>query len=242
MKRQYLHHPVANLRREPIPFTGIWKDPLQETQLLLGDPVDVLKQEGEWSHVQLPQQQKYDSKNDRWLGYPGWVETHLLDENRIHPHSQSTMIDPHKLVEDAQTFLNTPYLWGGASPYDPSAPKTTGVDCSGLVYLLHKMQGVYIPRDAHDQWLKGNPISGAELSIGDLVFIELKEKRGRIDHVMLYAGENRLIEAVIRPGIVREISFEERLGVKPAKCASSLLETDTQLFTFCKIAKNVSLT
>lgn len=234
MKRKYLHHPVANLRREPIPFTGIWKDPLQETQLLFGDPLDILKQEGEWSYVQLPLQQKFDSKTNQWMGYPGWVETHLMGDNSLFAFPNSISINPQKLVEDARPFLQTPYLWGGASHYDDRAPKTTGVDCSGLIYLLHKMQGVYIPRDAHDQWLKATPISGCELSIGDLVFIELKEKRGRIDHVMLYAGDGRLIEAVIRPGIVREISFEERIGKTQSKCRNPIFETDTQIFSFCR--------
>ena len=43
----------------------------------------------------------------------------------------------------ARGFLGVRYLWGGTSGW--------GVDCSGLVHLTWRSQGVLLPRDAHEQ-------------------------------------------------------------------------------------------
>lgn len=51
------------------------------------------------------------------------------------------------IVEDvlavARRFVGLRYLWGGTSGW--------GVDCSGLVHLAWRSQGVLLPRDAHEQ-------------------------------------------------------------------------------------------
>jgi gamma-D-glutamyl-L-lysine dipeptidyl-peptidase len=43
----------------------------------------------------------------------------------------------------ARSFVGLRYLWGGTSGW--------GVDCSGLVHLAWRSQGVLLPRDAHEQ-------------------------------------------------------------------------------------------
>lgn len=47
------------------------------------------------------------------------------------------------LIETAFSYLNTPYLWGGRSPF--------GIDCSGFSQIVYRMCGIYLPRDAHAQ-------------------------------------------------------------------------------------------
>lgn len=235
MITKYQQQPFADLRREPSPFAGNPKDPLQETQLICGEQVHVLEEKGEWTRVQLPHQQKFDKTAGKWIGYPGWVESHFLaDTCPIPPRKKK--YDPDALIEEARKFIGTPYLWGGATPHDPANSKMTGVDCSGLVHLLHKMQGIYLPRDAHDLWLKRTPIAACDLNVGDLVFIELKDKPGRMDHVMLFAKEGKLIEAVINPGVVREIGFEERVGISLKNCLNHSFQTDKAIFFFGKMA------
>lgn len=70
-------------------------------------------------------------------------------------------------VSVAETFLGTPYLWGGVSGF--------GIDCSGLVQLAMRMAGKNVLRDSDMQAASiGEPLGpGPDFSglrRGDLVF------------------------------------------------------------------------
>ena len=70
-------------------------------------------------------------------------------------------------VAVAETFLGTPYLWGGVSGF--------GIDCSGLVQLSMRMAGKDVLRDSDMQAASiGEPLDPgpdyAGLRRGDLVF------------------------------------------------------------------------
>jgi cell wall-associated NlpC family hydrolase len=90
--------------------------------------------------------------------------------------------DITSLIASARFFLNTPYLWGGRSFF--------GIDCSGFVQNVFKLNGISLKRDAWQQAEKGQVVDFLqEVQPGDVAFFDNDE--GRITHVgiMLSAGE-----------------------------------------------------
>jgi cell wall-associated NlpC family hydrolase len=89
-----------------------------------------------------------------------------------------------QIIEDAKLLLNAPYLWGGRSPF--------GIDCSGFVQIIFKLQGLKLLRDASQQATQGEIISLlAEAMPGDLAFFD--DADGNITHVGMLIDAQRII-------------------------------------------------
>jgi gamma-D-glutamyl-L-lysine dipeptidyl-peptidase len=89
-----------------------------------------------------------------------------------------------QLVDDAMLYLNTPYLWGGRSPF--------GIDCSGFVQMVYKLKKVKLQRDASQQALQGEVVALlAEAVPGDLAFFDNDEEV--ITHVGLLIDRQHII-------------------------------------------------
>lgn len=114
------------------------------------------------------------------------------------------------IVKTAELFLGTSYYWGGRSGVQPEL--SIGVDCSGLVSLAYRVQGLDIPRDSHDQYLGARALASRELEPGDLVFLTEPGRPKRVTHVMIYTGGDGLIESRKSSGRVLRSSFRERFG------------------------------
>jgi gamma-D-glutamyl-L-lysine dipeptidyl-peptidase len=90
------------------------------------------------------------------------------------------------LIETALLYLNTPYLWGGKTPF--------GIDCSGFTQMVYKLNGYKLLRDASQQASQGEPLSFIEESEpGDLAFFDNVE--GNIIHVGIIMKDNYIIHA-----------------------------------------------
>lgn len=91
-------------------------------------------------------------------------------------------------------WLNTPYLWGGRSPF--------GVDCSGLTQMLYLVGGVQLPRDAWQQAETGSTVEGLARTVtGDLAFFNNPE--GRVVHVGIVLEKHHILHASGRVRIDR---------------------------------------
>lgn len=88
------------------------------------------------------------------------------------------------LAASATTFVGLPYLWAGSSGF--------GLDCSGLVWLVHRVHGLTIPRDAGPQSSDGTRVDAARLAAGDLMFYA---SGGVVHHVTMYVGGGRMVHA-----------------------------------------------
>ena len=70
--------PVTDLRARPdTKAQPAIHDPLQESQLLYGEQVQVRKRQGEWVYVEAVEQPELTHAR-RWQGYPGWVPASAL--------------------------------------------------------------------------------------------------------------------------------------------------------------------
>lgn len=96
------------------------------------------------------------------------------------------LLPKDSIIEVAYKFLNTPYLWGGKTPF--------GIDCSGFTQLVYKLCGYKLLRDAGQQASQGNVLSFIEESEpGDLAFFDNAE--GIITHVGIIMKDNYIIHA-----------------------------------------------
>lgn len=95
------------------------------------------------------------------------------------------------VVEYARQFVGTPYVWGGTSP--------DGFDCSGLLQYVFKDFGINLPRVSFQQANYGKRVSWQKAKPGDLIGWDNSSRNNGADHVALYLGNGRILEAA-RPG------------------------------------------
>ncbi len=98
----------------------------------------------------------------------------------------NSKIPKNSIIDIAYKFLNTPYLWGGKTPF--------GIDCSGFTQMVYKLCGYKLLRDASQQATQGDVLSFIEESEpGDLAFFDNYE--GIITHVGIIMKDNYIIHA-----------------------------------------------
>lgn len=93
-------------------------------------------------------------------------------------------------VAFAQSYIGTPYKWGGSTPHK-------GMDCSGLCSVAYFHAGLYIPRTTFTEYaFPGlHPVSRSNLQPGDLLFYYRNEGGRGPGHVVMYVGGGQIIQA-----------------------------------------------
>jgi hypothetical protein len=167
------------------------------TKLVVTSPVVLARRAGGdgWVPLDLPNGQR---------GFVHRVSLNLAHEpepsSRLHAIPSSIGREAlvaalgRNIAETAKRFIGTPYLWGGCTPF--------GLDCSGLIQLVYKLNGIQLLRDAHQQWAdkrfvrveEGQTLGTALLEDGDLVVFSRRPDK-RPTHIGLALGDGRFLHA-----------------------------------------------
>lgn len=223
-----------------------------------------------WVKVNILEQSMVMTNDDgmffKKIPYAGWIaKSHLanLSSDAVSTRNNSEGYQHYlesdlgnkrdDLVRHARTFIGFPYVWGGCSPFDANMPYLTGVDCSGLIHLIYRAIGLNIPRDAHDQYLASLTIRADQMKPGDLIFFGTRKQENnrtyiRMQHVMMYAGDNKIIEAYagnparsdvtqltqeeLVQAKVREVSIQDYLGCNLLTSSKACFIADQGRFIF----------
>jgi cell wall-associated NlpC family hydrolase len=120
------------------------------------------------------------------------------------PASTRTSAGAARVIGTAEEYIGVPYRYGGTSP-------NGGFDCSGFTRYVFAKQGVRLPRTSYQQAEVGQSISPDWNAVepGDLVMFE---ENGRIGHVAIYAGRNRIIHSSSSGGGVRYDDLSTQRG------------------------------
>src|SRR5215211_6786207 len=85
-----------------------------------------------------------------------------------------------------QAWINAPYLWGGKT--------FMGVDCSGFVQTVFKLQGIRLQRDAWQQAAQGAVVQNlGDTKTGDVAFFD--NEKGKVIHVGIILSSNEIIHS-----------------------------------------------
>jgi gamma-D-glutamyl-L-lysine dipeptidyl-peptidase len=139
-------------------------------------------------------------QNDRWAmvelanGQNGFIQDSFVQD--LCEWEKSRILNGENLEKTAKLLLRIPYVWGGTS--------VKGMDCSGFIKTVYRLNGMELQRDADQQAYQGTEIDpGKEfdnLQRGDLLFFSSRKKGKQsrhITHVGLSLGKGLFIHSSI---------------------------------------------
>ena len=126
-----------------------------------------------------------DTLSAEGLGY-------VLDQVDVTSPATAGATSGSEVIAAAKKYLGVPYVWGGTDP-------SKGLDCSGFVQRVYKDLGIELPRVSRDQARAGAPVASlAQAKPGDLIAFG-----SPVDHIGIYAGNNKMIVAPSRGDVVK---------------------------------------
>ncbi|WP_309496968.1 NlpC/P60 family protein [Sulfurovum sp.] len=94
-----------------------------------------------------------------------------------------------RLTTDAKKKLGKKYVWGASG-------RGNTYDCSSFTKYVYRKNGMTIPRTSIMQSKHGKYVKRKDLQVGDLIFFDTSKKRkGYVNHVGIYLGDNKFIHA-----------------------------------------------
>jgi hypothetical protein len=124
-----------------------------------------------------------------------WLTVALPNGEQAYVQGADVSSDTHLLTKEelacfSLRFLNLPFTCGGRSSF--------GFDSSGLIQMLYRQMGFFLPRTLQEQfaWEGFEPIELQQLEIGDLLFWGASEKE--IQQVGMCIADDQFIHVSLR--------------------------------------------
>lgn len=144
------------------------------------------------------QRYSYLNKTDNTTDSDSAAKTVItVPEHDVNDTRAGVSADIKKVISTAESYLGTPYRYGGTSK--------NGIDCSGLTMKAWETAGITLPRSSVDQSNFGEKISEKAVREGDILYFSAY-KNGKIDHVGMVTevkgSEIIFIHATVSKGVM----------------------------------------
>jgi len=148
---------------------------------------DTLSKIAHQNHTTVSKVRKANGMKKKDLLKSGYV-INLPQKNTLTKKHLTSFLNLNK-CKIARTKLGKRYIWGA------SGRKNT-YDCSSFTKFVYRMNGINIPRTSINQSKYGKYVKRSQLKKGDLIFFDTSKKRkGYVNHVGIYLGNNMFIHA-----------------------------------------------
>lgn len=126
----------------------------------------------------------------------GGIHSNPGDPHDEYIHIKNGTKNERRLIEEARTWIGTPYKYGGAE-------KGIAADCSGMVMCVYlESTGIKIPRNSAKQAEFCTKLDSEDVRMGDLVFFATGKDPAKVSHVGIVIDAETFIHASSSKGVV----------------------------------------